>query len=132
MIDRPKASEKKYAMECMLKQIAKNMMGRHGYSNLVVLMQNVRMVTSVEQKHRVDHVAIHPTANRLASSAKKVMLSARHVPLAAAGRGGVDEGVMVAVETVRVEVGVGSTTFGSMQSAVGYLKYEKYSIEYIR
>ena len=50
------------------------MIGRHGYSNLLVLIQKVNIVTRVEQKQRMDHVIVQPRANRLASSVKKEML----------------------------------------------------------
>ena len=93
------------------------MIGRHGYSNLLVLIQKVNIVTRVEQKQRMDHVIVQPRANRLASSVKKEMLLGGQVWLEA-----VESGVGVAVAVgVREMLGVGEGTISVMQSLVGYL-----------
>ena len=93
------------------------MIGRHGYSNLLVLIQKVKIVTRVEQKQRMDQVIVQPRANRLASSVKKEMLLGGQVWLEA-----VESGVGVAVAVgVKEMLGVGEGTISVMQSLVGYL-----------
>lgn len=95
------------------------MMGRHGYSNLLVLIQKVNMVTRVEQKQRIDQVIVQPRAKRLASSVKKDMLLGGQVWLET-----VESGVGVAVAVGENEMlGVGEGTTSVMQSLVGYLLY---------
>ena len=81
-------------------------------------MAKVNIVMRVEQKQRIDQVIVQPSANRLASSVKKVILLGGHVWLEAAEVSGVDVGVAVG-ENEMVGVGVGTSSV--MQSVVGYL-----------
>ena len=122
-ISLPKAREKKYVKEWMLKTRAKYTTGRHGYWKREVSRRKVRIVREVDMKHNTDQKLIQPVANALEESVKNVLLGDGHVEVA------LSEDCEVVVVVVTGTVGtepplIASWTrvsFTSIQSVVGNL-----------